>query len=480
MTGHLPRARARPDRTGSTGRTELSVNGRILLAVLVALALGTGAAPAVRAPDSANRTAPAGSSSPASIRAPEGDPPPAGIEGLTDAPAGPAAHHSKGAADRLEHLKALPYVGFDPDTNKSLRGVTHFDRDEASPGYNLYTDDMRKIYLADLSGKNVHRWLVPSPYVRCEWAELQENGDLLVVCVDHGLVRLDWKSHLIWGIDRKVHHDVAVKPDGTILTISHFKTSYEERSVWFDRLLTISPDGKVLKDWSSLDHLDELKKYIKPSYLDTPPSRSRKRERPPETGYDYFHTNTVEVLPKTPLGESDPRFREGNLLVSMRNASVIMVLDPDDFSVQWSWGPGELELQHMPTMLPNGHILLFDNGTYRGFSRVLEIEPPSGKIVWKYEGAPPKSFYSKWRGSVQRFDNGNTLICEAERGHAFEVTPEGKIVWEFWNPELSGRGERRRIYRMHRYPVPQIEKLLSGSSQESPKPGASSGHATGS
>ena len=33
-----------------------------------------------------------------------------------------------------------------------------------------------------------------------------------------------------------------------------------------------------------------------------------------------------------------------------------------------------------------------------------------------------------------RLPNANTLITESEAGRAFEVTPEKKIVWEYFNP----------------------------------------------
>ena len=31
-------------------------------------------------------------------------------------------------------------------------------------------------------------------------------------------------------------------------------------------------------------------------------------------------------------------------------------------------------------------------------------------------------------------NNGNTFICEGIKGRFFEVTKEGKIVWEYFNP----------------------------------------------
>ena len=125
----------------------------------------------------------------------------------------------------------------------------------------------------------------------------------------------------------------------------------------------------------------------------------------------------------------------------------------------WSYGPGVLELQHTPTMLPNGRILIFDNGSHRGYTRVIELEPKSREIVWEYRGSPPESFFSKWRGIAQRLHNGNTLITESGRGHVFEITRAGEVVWEFWNPEVKN-GKRKRIYRMIRLRPDQVSGRL--------------------
>ncbi len=110
----------------------------------------------------------------------------------------------------------------------------------------------------------------------------------------------------------------------------------------------------------------------------------------------------------------------------------------------------------MPTLLENGHLLVFDNGVHRDHSRVLEVGPVTGEIIWQYQSV---DFYSQWRGSNQRLPNGNTLICESETGRVFEVDPLGEIVWEFYNPELKD-GKRKRIYRLMRYAPEQLEELL--------------------
>jgi hypothetical protein len=103
--------------------------------------------------------------------------------------------------------------------------------------------------------------------------------------------------------------------------------------------------------------------------------------------------------------------------------------------------------QHDPDFLPNGHILLFDNlggDPACGRSRVIEIEPVSQSVVWRYDGCAGPPLDSERRGMVQQIENGNVLITEALRGRVLEVTHEEqpRIVWEYWNglEELDGSG----------------------------------------
>jgi len=97
-----------------------------------------------------------------------------------------------------------------------------------------------------------------------------------------------------------------------------------------------------------------------------------------------------------------------------------------------------------------GHLLVFNNGEGRpdgNYSSVIEFEPPKKgehdyvleslapagpeKYVWEYKSPDPKDFFSSFISGAQRLSNGNTLVCEGARGRVFEVTPDGKIVWDF-------------------------------------------------
>jgi outer membrane protein assembly factor BamB len=102
-------------------------------------------------------------------------------------------------------------------------------------------------------------------------------------------------------------------------------------------------------------------------------------------------------------------------------------------------------------VLDDGNILVFDNRMGEGASRVIELDPIAGEIVWEYPRSATSDFYSRTRGTVQRFPNGNTLIGESNRGRVFEVTPEGEVVWEYRTPYRNEKSQPA-IFRVERYP----------------------------
>jgi hypothetical protein len=69
-------------------------------------------------------------------------------------------------------------------------------------------------------------------------------------------------------------------------------------------------------------------------------------------------------------------------------------------------------------------------------SYVMEAGKPFGpeKPTWIYVAADTISFHSSFISGAHRMNNGNTFINEGARGRFMEVTPDGKIVWEYLNP----------------------------------------------
>jgi hypothetical protein len=367
-----------------------------------------------------------------------------------------AEDDSTSVDEDLTALVALPYLSWSEDEADAEKlGVTLWEQERAWDGLNLYTNDVNEAYVMGMGGRRLHSWTLPQRFTHCEHFELLPGGEIVAVCEGQALVRLDRESNVMWELHKQVHHDVAVLDDGTLLVPRGGKLrEYKGRRVGFDVLVWVADGGEIVDRWRSWDHLEELRQHHEPSRLDEPLEGPLTKK-----GHDYYHLNTVEVLPDTPLGREDQRFRAGNILVCLRNVHLIAILDQDTREVVWTWGPGELQFPHMPTMLPSGNILVYDNGVWSKNTRVIELDPVNEQMVWIFEGDPPKSFFSKRRGSNQRLPNGNTLITESDKGHVVEVTPEGEYVWEFWNPELKDN-RRKRIYRFMRRSTEDVRELF--------------------
>ena len=152
---------------------------------------------------------------------------------------------------------------------------------------------------------------------------------------------------------------------------------------------------------------------------------------------DIFHTNSLELLDGR-LADRSPAFRAGNILLSVRELDTIAVLDPRSETIVWA-ARGGWSRQHEPTVLDNGHLLLFDNLGCEGRSRVLEFDPVSLDVVWQYANSPETPLYSKTCCAARRLANGHTLIIESDNGRALEVTDGKRIVWEYYNPYRAGK-----------------------------------------
>ena len=124
-------------------------------------------------------------------------------------------------------------------------------------------------------------------------------------------------------------------------------------------------------------------------------------------------------------------------LISSRPNSFIGVLDVESGTMTWALS-GPFVEQHDPTVVPGGNLLVFDNGGERHWSRALELDPTDGSARWEYRGPADAPLFSFFCGTAARLAGGNPLDTETDGGRALEVTREGEIVWEFWNPERAG------------------------------------------
>lgn len=84
----------------------------------------------------------------------------------------------------------------------------------------------------------------------------------------------------------------------------------------------------------------------------------------------------------------------------------------------------------------------------------VHCDTANDAIQWEYSGSEAQPFYTRSCGTAQRLPGGNTLIIESDNGRAFEVTPDGSIVWEFYNPHRAGDQDEfiATLFRVARIP----------------------------
>jgi hypothetical protein len=349
-----------------------------------------------------------------------------------------ARQHEK---DQAADVRALPYLqGYKPAEDRPA--VVVRDPAAVAPGLNLVlSGHAAEAVLMDRDGKVLHRWRQP---LRRLWPDLAKdpemakleywrrawlfpNGDLLGIYEGLGIVKLDARSNVLWSRRGGFHHDLQVMADGRIWVLDRdgkvIPRINPGEGVLEDFVTVLSPAGEVVRRVSILEAFERS------------PFASLLGRM--EREGDVFHTNTLEVLDGR-FAERVPAFRKGNVLLSVLKLDTLAVLDPEREEIVWA-KTGSWRRQHQPTFLDDGNLLMFDNrgpggDPGRERSRVIEIDPRTGEVVWQYD----RDLFSKTLGSCQRLPNGNTLITESEDGRALEVTRGGRVVWELYNPNRAG------------------------------------------
>ena len=113
---------------------------------------------------------------------------------------------------------------------------------------------------------------------------------------------------------------------------------------------------------------------------------------------------------------------EGHRVITQGKGKLAIVEKDGEISWEMPWGG-----IHDIHVLENGHILV-----QQDMKRVVEIDPETKSIVWKYDSSESESNRGK-RVEVHAFqplENGNLMIAESGPGRLIEVDRDGGIVKE--------------------------------------------------
>lgn len=319
-------------------------------------------------------------------------------------------------------------------------GLRTSDSERACPGFTLFAPQSGggKIYLIDIDGKVIHTWQMP--YAPGNYGYLTDRGNLFYngkTAEDSGrfisgkpwkggaALEADWNGRVLWEVRHADHHHDGIRlRNGNVLLLCLAQLPREiaakvqggmpgteqNGEIYADYLVEMTTHGHVVWEWRTWDHLDPETDRIT--------AIQERRE-------EWTHGNGIAELPN------------GDIVVSFRTISTVIIVERKTGTIVWKLGAPPLCGQHAPTPLPNGNILLFDNGPHRldhplPFSRVIEIEPATKEIVWKYQEGIEIDFFSPRISNAQRLPNGRTRrkasSKPASRGTAiFEPSGKGQF-----------------------------------------------------
>ncbi|MGB3074001.1 MAG: aryl-sulfate sulfotransferase [Chitinophagales bacterium] len=250
-------------------------------------------------------------------------------------------------------------------------------------------------------------------------------------------------------------HDVMMYPDGHVFLMAYNiqtinMTAYGGISNAKVQGLVIQEQDAnrdVVFEWRSWDHF-----LFTDANSHTPLTNAT---------VDYVHCNSVE------------RDFDGNVLISSRNMDELTKINHETGAIIWRMGgennqftfvndniPQHFSSQHDLRRLPNGHIILFNNGNYlsplisSAKEYALDEVNKVATLAWYYEHPDVNGFhvYGGATGNAQRLPNGNTIIDwgliipNVGIPNHTEVDANKNIDWE-----MTFDSPKQKCYRIHKY-----------------------------
>ncbi len=235
-------------------------------------------------------------------------------------------------------------------------------------------------------------------------------------------------------------HEFWLTPSGTALITSYVKTRVDLSRLdgsargWVMDGVFEEVDlatGRVLRHWSSLDHV-----ALTESYAGIP-------EDPAEP-WDYFHINSVKPTP------------DGDFLISARHTWGVYKIARDSGAVRWRLGgrrsdfelagPAAFAWQHDAQFETPSTIRLFDNGsdgtvTATSESRVLwlDVDQSAKSATLRRRLAHPDAVSAAAMGNSQLLDNGNLVVGWGTAKRVSEFAPDGSLVFDASLPNMTYR-----------------------------------------
>jgi hypothetical protein len=334
-----------------------------------------------------------------------------------------------------------------PDLKPPTVKVTHFSTGDTTPAYillsvtNVIANDaiQQGLMMVDRQGRLI--WFHPvatklKPFDlntftvqgksaltwwQGELASSHGNGVAVAVGSDYSVIQ---RIRAGDGLQTDLH-ELNITSRGTALVTAYQQTTADLKAMGGSGTHAVFSGhaqeielstGKVLFEWSSLDHVG-----LEETYMAKPTT---------DQVLDYFHINSI--------GETS----DGNLLISGRNTSTLYKVDRSSGEILWrlggkksdfSFGTGaEFHWQHDGRAWNDTTYSVFDNGANatekrsRGVLLDVDESARTANLIQAY--LHPAAFLSQTLGSVTRLDDGRVFVGWGDQPYFSEFAPDGALL----------------------------------------------------
>ena len=282
---------------------------------------------------------------------------------------------------------------------------------------------------------HLHRYRIIHPY-------LTEDGGLIFKNTSP-LVKIDKNSQFVWQNQKNIfHHSIEQDYEGNFwIPTRAFPFQVDNKYVGSnidnykdDAITKVSSDGEILfeKSVSKILIENNLKHLLFAA-----------------DGYnkDPIHLNDIQ-----PVMNDSPYWKRGDLFLSMRHLSMIILYRPSTNKIIWQ-GVGNTMLQHDVNILDDHRISIFNNNAYFSYDN-LQIENNNEIIIYDFAS----DSYSKYLneplmqyklqtvsgGKSDILPNGALFVEEEDYGRMLYFNKDKTLQWQYVN-----RANNAQVYLLN-------------------------------
>lgn len=294
------------------------------------------------------------------------------------------------------------------------------------------------------------------------------NGDVIAYTSDQAgdyLVKVRGYRK-VWQVSGMITHEVSFFPPEN--SSWYLALEFQNYGGLFSKVDTINgvdEAGRRIFYWRANDHFSEISRLSNISFEKSHVFEIAGSMKKPS--HIFTHINGFQIIPPNGLEKSHSEFRAGNILVTEAIFGLVFIIDRKSGRVVWTYqNEAKSSGVHSAHWLGSDRILLFSNfstlSPHPLVSAAVEIDPISKKIVWSYTEPPIGKMMCDKYGSVQRRENGNTLISYGcDNSAIIEITSSGEIVWKWQYPQSDRKtGKPVQVYRAQWIPNSLVEKWM--------------------